>query len=322
MAKQKNDVEKTPEQLTQEQLIADNEYVIKNKRVRRQARRRAVVIILLVFLLIIALLAGVTYAIMRFVDNNNFRVTVTQTGTSWLSLSKDFEFTNPTSVLDVSAPKNMDNCSICNYLDGKLKDIYDSNGAYQGEGTKDYFIATSFYLKNSGIDPIGYREMISIERAMRNMDKAIRVLVIKDEDPTDDKYGTITVYAAAQCDAKGKTLTDEVGNSIPEEVVPGVAYNPRSNSLSELYKDYEFAEGTLTEDGTWLTVPFAGSGYVLNSELFPLNPGEVIKYSIVIWLEGEDPQCVGDSSSTVDSERGILGGQVKLAVEFVTQNTK
>ena len=317
MAKTNNDVENTPERISQERLIAENSYVIKNKRVRRQARRRAVVIILLLFLLIVALLAGVTYAIMRFVDNTNFRVTVSQTGTSWLSLSKDFEFTNPTSVLDVSAPKNMDNCTMCNYLDGKLKDIYESNGAYQGEGTKEYFIATSFFLKNTGNDSVGYREMISIERAMRNMDKAIRVLVIKDDNLEDDNYGTVTVYAAPQCDERGKYLLDDEGYLIPEEVVPHKNYKPQS---IELFNNYTFADGTLAEDGVWMAVPFEGGGYVLNSERFPLEPGQVMKYTIVIWLEGEDPQCVGDSGSTVDSERGILGGQVKLAVEFVTQN--
>lgn len=317
MAKSKNQAEKTPEQIAQEQIAAENEYVIKNKRVRRQARRRAIIIILLLFLLIIALLAGVTYAIMRFVDNNNFRVSVSQTGTAWLSLSKDYEFTNPTSVLDVSAPRDMDNCTLCNYLDGKLEDIYNTDGPYKGEGSKDYYIATTFFLKNSGNTAVAYSEKISIERAMRNMDKAIRVLMIKDTDPTDEDFGVITVYAANQTDDKGKTLTDENGNALLEEVVPNKEYKPGKISL---YDGFAIGEEDLTEDGVWMTKAFQGNGYVLNSELYPLDPGQIIKYTIVIWLEGEDAQCVGDSSSDVDSERGILGGQVKLAVEFVTES--
>ena len=102
-------MEKTSAEQIQEELRKENEYIIKNKRVRRQSRRRTLIIILLLFLLIIALLAGVTYAIMQFMDETNFRVSVSHTGTAWLSLSKDYDFTNPTSVLDVSAPKNMDN---------------------------------------------------------------------------------------------------------------------------------------------------------------------------------------------------------------------
>ena len=301
MAKTTDSVTKTPAEDIQERLRKENEYIIKNKRVRRQSRFRTAIIILLLFLLILALLAGATYAIMSFVEDSNFRVSVSHTGTAWLSLSKDYEFTNPTSVLDVTAPKNMDNCTLCNYLDQKLVDIYNTEGSYTGEGTKEYFIATSFYLKNTGNDPISYREIITLDRAMRGMEKAIRVMVIRDiEPPDDDDYGTITVYAAAKEDG-----------TVEEVVPPGgtlSAYKPKTVAD---YEKFTFNDEDIrSTDGVWLTKPFAGDGYVLNSELYPLNVGEVIKYTIVIWLEGQDEQCVDD----------ILGGQVKLAVEFATGN--
>ena len=202
MAKTSDNIDKTSAERIQEELRKENEYIIKNKRVRRQSRRRTLIIILLLFLLIIALLAGATYAIMQFVDDTNFRVSVSHTGTAWLSLSKDYDFTNPTSVLDVSAPKNMDNCTLCNYLDHKLLDIYNTDGSYKGEGTENYFIATSFFLKNTGNEAISYREIISLDRAMKGMEKAIRILVIKDIEPPDDEsYGTISDYAAPKSDA-------------------------------------------------------------------------------------------------------------------------
>lgn len=309
MAKTDN-VENTPSEITQEQLRKENEYIIKNKRVRRQSRRRTAVIILLVFLLIVALLAGATYAIMQFVDESNFRVTVSQTGTAWLSLSRDYDFTNPTSVLDISAPKNMDNCTLCNYIDHSLLDIYHSDGAYEGEGTEYYFIATSFYLKNTSDLPISYREIITLDRTMKGMEKALRVMIIKDIEPPDDNdYGTITVYAAPKSDASGRTLTDEAGNPLCEEVVPPggslTAYKPRT--ISD-YDGFSFNDEDIREDGVWMTKPFLGNGYVMNSQLYPLEVGQIIKYTIVIWLEGQDQQCVDD----------ILGGQVKLAVEFAT----
>ena len=309
MAKTDN-VENTPSEITQEQLRKENEYIIKNKRVRRQSRRRTAVIILLVFLLIVALLAGATYAIMQFVDESNFRVTVSQTGTAWLSLSRDYDFTNPTSVLDVSAPKNMDNCTLCNYIDHSLLDIYHSDGAYESEGTEYYFIATSFYLKNTSDVPISYREIITLDRTMKGMEKALRVMIIKDIEPPDDNdYGTITVYAAPKSDASGRTLTDEAGNPLREEVVPPggslTAYKPRT--ISD-YDGFSFNDEDIREDGVWMAKPFLGNGYVMNSQLYPLEVGQIIKYTIVIWLEGQDQQCVDD----------ILGGQVKLAVEFAT----
>ena len=267
MAKTGDNIEKTSAEQIQEDLRKENEYIIKNKRVRRQSRRRTLIIILLLFLLVVSLLAGVTYAIMQFVDDANFRVSVTHTGTAWLSLSKDYDFTNPTSVLDVSAPKNMDNCSLCNYLDHKLLDIYSTNGSYSGEGTEKYFIASSFFLKNTGNEAISYREIITLDRAMKGMDQAIRILVIKDIVPPDDEsYGTITVYAAPKCDAEGKTLTDEQGNPLLEEVVPpgGAMRGYKPQGILD-YEKFEFDPEDIREDGVWMTKPFLGDGYVVNS---------------------------------------------------------
>ena len=307
MAKRTDSVQETPGQISQEQLRKENEYIIKNKRVRRQTRRRAIVIILLVFLLIISILAGAAYAIMQFVDESQFRVSVTHTGTAWLSLSKDYNFTNPTSVLDVAAPQSMDNCTLCNYLDHKLLEISNTNGAYKGEGSKDYYIATTFYLKNSGKTEVSYCESITLDRTLRGMEKAIRVLMIKDIDPPEDEsLGTITVYAAPK-----DVLED--GTVILEEVVPlggellSESYKPKGNAA---YDGFDFDPDDILEDGTWMTKPFAGDGYVMHSEYYPLDPNAIIKYTIVIWLEGQDAECVDD----------ILGGQVKIAVEFSVQN--
>ena len=284
-----DNVENTPvdAEAIQEQLRKENEYIIKNKRVRRQSRRRTIIIILLVFLLIMAVLAGVTYSLMQFVEDSNFRVSVSHTDAAVLSLSKDYNFTNPTSVLDVSAPQNMDNCTLCNYIDQKILDIYNTDGSYKGEGTKEYFIATTFYLKNTGRNEINYREVISLDRAMKDMDKAIRVMVIKDiEPPDDEQYGTITVYAAAKCDAAGNTLTDEEGNPLREEVVPPggtmSAYIPE-NIID--YQKFDFNEEDIREDGVWMAKTFADESYVINNVAEPaLQPGQIIKYTIVIWL--------------------------------------
>ena len=316
MAKSNANTEKTPEQAVQDQIRAEHEYVIKNKRVRRQTRRRAIIIILLIFLLIIALLAGATYAVMSFVEDSNFRVTVTQTGTAWLSLSKDSAFTNPTSVLDVSAPKNMDNITLCNSLDELLNDIVNTDGSYEGRGSDVYYIATTFYLTNSGTQNVKYKENITLERALRGMDKAIRVMLIKDDNLEDDSLGEVIVYAAYASDEEGNDLEGEDGLPVREEVVPEVNYMPKDNLW---YDGFTFDDEDFDENGVWYAKPFAGNGYVHNSELYPLEPGDKIKYSVVIWLEGQDAQCVGDNDSQIDAERGILGGQVKLTVEFVTE---
>jgi hypothetical protein len=41
------------------------------------------------------------------------------------------------------------------------------------------------------------------------------------------------------------------------------------------------------------------------------QPGEVDKYTVVIWLEGNDPECIND----------IIGGELKMQMNL-GENTK
>jgi len=53
------------------------------------------------------------------------------------------------------------------------------------------------------------------------------------------------------------------------------------------------------------TTPFAGSDMVFESEM-ELAANQIIRYTLVIWLEGDDPECVND----------IMGGFVGFSMEF------
>ena len=54
------------------------------------------------------------------------------------------------------------------------------------------------------------------------------------------------------------------------------------------------------------TTPFSGKNKIILFDPFDLNVGQVDKYTVVVWLEGEDPECVND----------ILGGFVKMSMDF------
>lgn len=54
-------------------------------------------------------------------------------------------------------------------------------------------------------------------------------------------------------------------------------------------------------DATWID-PMT----VMKEDSVLIKSGEIVKYTIVIWLEGDDPECVDD----------ILGGEVKLSMDF------
>lgn len=54
------------------------------------------------------------------------------------------------------------------------------------------------------------------------------------------------------------------------------------------------------------TTPFYSIDKVMSQEYLNFKVGEVDKYTIVIWLEGNDPECVNN----------IIGGRVKLEMHF------
>ncbi len=77
--------------------------------------------------------------------------------------------------------------------------------------------------------------------------------------------------------------------------------------------DYAKAAGVengeaIPEEGT---IPFYGQNTVMKDSVVNFQPGEVIKFTIVIWLEGNDPQCIDN----------IIGGEFKIDMKFSVTGT-
>lgn len=57
------------------------------------------------------------------------------------------------------------------------------------------------------------------------------------------------------------------------------------------------------------TTPFESEDSVVTYEIPDFKPGETRKYTLVIWLEGDDPECLDN----------IKGGNVKMSMTFTVQ---
>ena len=55
------------------------------------------------------------------------------------------------------------------------------------------------------------------------------------------------------------------------------------------------------------TTPFVSNTQVMSQEISNFDAGAVNKYTIVIWLEGNDPECIDD----------ILGGEMNMLMQIV-----
>ena len=60
------------------------------------------------------------------------------------------------------------------------------------------------------------------------------------------------------------------------------------------------------------TVPFVSDELVVREHIIDFEPGKISKYTIVLWIEGSDPDCTDN----------ILGGEFKVHMDFKSENTE
>lgn len=249
-------------------------YLIKDRTVRKHIKKRSVVVAMLIFLSITFVLGGAAYAMLSFLEYNNFRVLIDKEGMNILSLSNFSSFASPTEVLSLGGPRYMDNVTLMDIY-YKLPEIEATEGTYGKNGEIDYLAAT-FFLKNvSGEDQI-YRESIILDDITKNVDDAIRIMIIRN--------GVSTIYAKLSADGT------------PEEAVPG--------------QDFTRSGRPGPKSEVWMTEPFLNDRYVFYNAGLTVKAGEVVKYTILVWLEGWDAECIDNR----------LGGTIKIELQFAQEN--
>ena len=136
------------------------------------------------------------------------------------------------------------------------KDLPDGLEHVDGVHNGSDYIAYTYYVMNNGNKTMTYEYVLTASNITNNLDKAIRVALYVD--------GEKTVYAAMGAD----------GSSEP--VCP-------------------FDEWSVAEYG--YTTPFRTQGdksIVTRQQISGFAPGDVTKFTVVIWIEGDDPDCTDD----------------------------
>ena len=171
-------------------------------------------------------------------------------------LSKDNNYENAEPRL---MTRPVDEATDMNYSWLKINEVELATGNYI-DPDFDY-IAYTFYLHNNGTEFIDLGYHIRITDVYKNMDSAIRILVIED--------GVQSVYKKADYVSQG---------GIP---------------LSEVYGINE-------------SINFLTDSIVTRRRISQFGPNSVKKFSVIIWIEGTDPDTTDD----------ILGGMVKFQMSF------
>ncbi len=122
------------------------------------------------------------------------------------------------------------------------------DGSHNGKN----YVAYTFYIRNAGKEDLSYNAKLKIASASKGVEKAARVCVYRNGEPT--------TYAAPAANGGNEAGCE---NFESDEVV-----------------------------------------YHLANDTFKV--GYVDKYTVVIWLDGDDPECIDN----------IIGGAVEFAMDF------
>lgn len=207
---------------------------------------KAGLLIILLFLIVIYFLLRIAY------ETGNFTITLDDDFAlkSGLIMYEKLEEKDDKRMLKAIRADFIDNISV-NWLPQDIEN--------QGEGSHngDNYFAYTFYIENKGSDIVNYWYEIKIDDVIKNVDRAVRVMVIRN--------GQKTIYA-------------------------------RPNETTG-----EAEEGT---------TKFYSSSEVCVEGRKDFKPNDIDKFTVVIFIEGDDPDCV-------DS---LIGGEMKMHMEITEEH--
>ena len=176
-------------------------------------------------------------------------------------------------------------------VDSETTDYLDI--ATEGVGSDSstcYFFKHTFYLKNNGVVTCGYKFTIRLSDnvapagAKYDLSDILRVRLYENVD--DDAHEYVNY-------ARHKLQNTPVWEEEPYREC--VSVNPRSELWDTLDEKEKFATS------------FVSDTVVLEKTVDNYKPGDITRYTVVFWLEGEDPQCDGSMPTN---------GSIKLGVEI------
>ena len=200
-------------------------------------------------------------------------------------MSETPDFDNPSANL-FAMPAEGIPCISISHLPEYLDEI-------DGQHNATYF-AYTFYCKNAGSSTVNYQWQMNLNSESGNLSSACWVMIFEDSEmlfyaQRNSETGEPEALPAKNDNTKGYVLRPlEKFNKAPEE-------------------QYEIIKaGTGYDFNRVIPIPFLSNYFVAQGVQEKVAPGDVHKYTIVIWLEGDDPDCTDE----------LIGGHLGMDFYF------
>lgn len=201
------------------------------------------------------------------------------------SISETIGFENPTSHLFATPAEQVPCISITNILNN-VDNI-------DGQHNEKYF-AYTFYVRNEGENPQNMSWQLNLNSESNNVSDAAWVMIFVD--------GKMTLYAKPDENGQAQMLPAQDDNT------RGYLNAPFYDVAAMPNEQYEVVKQTnnLTY---WRLKPknFLSASVIEQGLIEGFEPEQVHKFTVVIWLEGDDPHCTDE----------LIGGH--LGMDFKMQ---
>ncbi len=148
----------------------------------------------------------------------------------------------------------------------------------QGDGQKnETFFAYTFYLRNEGETQVDYDWKLQINSESKDLSTAIWVMVFEEDQ--------MTLFAEPRADGTPQALPvmDDDSRGYPELEIFQKAADPAQYQKIQEKNGRDYYR-VIPKNFLSHTVVTAGTKEAV-------QPGDTHKYTVVIWLEGDDPDC-------------------------------
>lgn len=155
-------------------------------------------------------------------------------------------------------------------LDAETFD-YKANASTAHGSTK--FFQCCFYVKNVGNINAGYNLSLNFTNVTRSvtdgyeLDSVLRVRFYENKVVSDGEQ-THNYKTYAKVSGRNWHIDEEGNKSFNEQI---------------------------SKEGSGWAEPFASQYVVLNSKITNLAPEEMYRYTFIVWIEGNDPECIGEA---------------------------
>ncbi len=198
------------------------------------------------------------------------------------TLSETADFKNPTTYLVCTPLDHVPEISISHIPE----DVND----YEGMHSSTYF-AYSYYIRNEGDATVDYKWELALNSESQNVSSAVWVMVFED--------GEMVFYAKEGANGNSEALPPEGAHN------RGYLEPPLYDQAKDPASQYEIVDPD-SSIPLWRVIPrpFLSDALVAQGIRYAMEPGEIHKYTIVMWLEGDDPDCNNE----------LVGGHLGLEI--------